>query len=177
MTTGDTDRRCSSPPVGGPSTTITPVQGAWGGCLQMAWAVGVGSAFDGDDVDSVIFVVDAGDDPVIPTAGAEQAFEVERLRARAPIQATAKVARLARAGLDDDRGPRPANLWSAPHRLNAHPDDLEIRAIAAAIAAAVWVATEHWQAQDGRGALGALIDRALDSVLGGLSPATAHPAQ
>jgi hypothetical protein len=35
----------------------------------MVWAVGVGSVFDGDDVDSVIFVVDAGDDPVIPTAG------------------------------------------------------------------------------------------------------------
>jgi len=55
------------------------------------------------------------------------------------------------------------------HRLGAHPDDLEIRAIAAAIAAAVWVATEHWQAQDGRGALSTLIDRALDTVLGGPS--------
>jgi hypothetical protein len=33
----------------------------------MAWAVGVGSEFDGDDVDSVIFVVDAVDDPVIGT--------------------------------------------------------------------------------------------------------------
>jgi hypothetical protein len=80
----------------------------------VAWAVGVGSAFDGDDVDSVIFVVDAGDDPVIPTAGAEQAFEVERLRARAPIQATAKVARLARVGSTTTGGSRPANLWSAP---------------------------------------------------------------
>jgi AcrR family transcriptional regulator len=62
------------------------------------------------------------------------------------------------------------------HRLGAHPDDLEIRAIAAAIAAAVWVATEHWQAQDGQGALSTLIDRALDTVLGELSPATATPA-
>jgi hypothetical protein len=47
----------SSPPVGGPSTTITPVQGAWDGCIRTAWAVGVGSVFDGDDADSAIFVV------------------------------------------------------------------------------------------------------------------------
>jgi hypothetical protein len=57
----------SSPPVGGPSTTIILVHGAWGVCLRMAWAVGVGSEFDGDDVDSVIFVVDAVGDPVIGT--------------------------------------------------------------------------------------------------------------
>jgi AcrR family transcriptional regulator len=62
------------------------------------------------------------------------------------------------------------------HRLGARPDDLEIRAIAAAIAAAVWVATEHWHAQDGQGWLSTLIDRALDSVLGELSPATPTPA-
>lgn len=63
------------------------------------------------------------------------------------------------------------------HRIGARPEDLEIRAIAAAIAAAVWVATEHWQAQDGRGALSTLIDRALDTVLGGPSQATATPAK
>ncbi|HJU97746.1 MAG TPA: TetR family transcriptional regulator [Jiangellaceae bacterium] len=62
------------------------------------------------------------------------------------------------------------------HRLGAHPHDLEIRAIAAAIAAAVWVAAEHWQAQDGRESLGALIDRVLETVLGGLSAATATAA-
>jgi AcrR family transcriptional regulator len=63
------------------------------------------------------------------------------------------------------------------HRLGAHPDDLEIRATAAAIAAAVWVASEHWQAQDGQEALGTVIDRALNTVLGGLSHAMAIPAQ
>jgi AcrR family transcriptional regulator len=62
-------------------------------------------------------------------------------------------------------------------RLGALPDDLEIRAIAAAIAAAVWVAAEHWQAQDGRDALGALIERALDTVLAGFSKATATAPQ
>ena len=63
------------------------------------------------------------------------------------------------------------------HRLGAHPDDLEIRAAAAAIAAAVWVATEHWQAQDGQGALGPLIDRALDTVLCEPWQAPAAPPQ
>jgi AcrR family transcriptional regulator len=52
-------------------------------------------------------------------------------------------------------------------RLGARPADLEIRAIAAAIAAALWVAAEEWQATDGRGDLGALIDRALRTVLVG----------
>lgn len=63
------------------------------------------------------------------------------------------------------------------HRLGAHPDDLEIRALAAAIAAAVWVATEHWQAQDGQETLGALIGRALDTVLGRLSEDHGAPAE
>jgi AcrR family transcriptional regulator len=57
-------------------------------------------------------------------------------------------------------------------RLGERPDNLEVRAIAAAVAAAVWVAAEEWQAQDGRAELGALIDRALDSVLGGPLQAT-----
>lgn len=50
-------------------------------------------------------------------------------------------------------------------RLGGRPDDLEIRAIAAAIAAALWVAAEEWQATDGRGDLGRLIERALRTVL------------
>jgi hypothetical protein len=36
----------------------------------------------------------------------------------------------------------------------------------------VWVAAEEWQAQDDEGDLGALIDRALGSVLGGPLQAT-----
>jgi AcrR family transcriptional regulator len=51
-------------------------------------------------------------------------------------------------------------------RLNERPDALEVRIIAAAVAAAVWVAAEEWQAQDGDGDLGALIDQALGTVLG-----------
>jgi AcrR family transcriptional regulator len=57
-------------------------------------------------------------------------------------------------------------------RLGARPDNLEIRAIAAAIAAALWVAAEEWQAHDGRGDLGALIDRALRTVLVGAVQST-----
>jgi AcrR family transcriptional regulator len=50
-------------------------------------------------------------------------------------------------------------------RLGARPDELEVRALAAAIAAALFVAIEDWQAHDGQGDLGGLIDRALDAVL------------
>jgi AcrR family transcriptional regulator len=57
-------------------------------------------------------------------------------------------------------------------RLEARPDDLEIRAIAAAIAAALWVAVEEWQAHDGQQELAVLIDRALGTVLAGAVPAT-----
>ena len=57
-------------------------------------------------------------------------------------------------------------------RLGARPDSLEVRAVAAAVAAAVWVAAEEWQAQDGEGELGALIDQALGSVLDGPLQAT-----
>jgi AcrR family transcriptional regulator len=61
-------------------------------------------------------------------------------------------------------------------RLDARPDALEIRAIAAAVAAAVWVAAEEWQAQDGgEGDLGALIDQVLDTVLGAGVPLRATP--
>jgi AcrR family transcriptional regulator len=60
-------------------------------------------------------------------------------------------------------------------RLSARPDDLEVRAVAAAVAAALFVAIEEWQAHDGQGDLGALIDRALDAVLAGPAPATATP--
>jgi AcrR family transcriptional regulator len=60
-------------------------------------------------------------------------------------------------------------------RLGVPPDDLEIRAIAAAVAAALFVAIEEWQAHDGKADLGGLIDRALDSVLAGPSTATATP--
>jgi AcrR family transcriptional regulator len=57
-------------------------------------------------------------------------------------------------------------------RLGERPDNLQVRIIAAAIAAAVWVAAEEWQAQDGREELGALIDQALDTVLNGALAAT-----
>jgi AcrR family transcriptional regulator len=57
-------------------------------------------------------------------------------------------------------------------RLGARPDDFEVRAIAAAVAAAVWVAAEEWQARDGQAELAALIDQALGSVLAGPLRAT-----
>jgi AcrR family transcriptional regulator len=60
-------------------------------------------------------------------------------------------------------------------RLGAPPDDLEIRAIAAAIAAALFVAIEEWQARDGQQDLRTLIHRALGTVLAGHMPATAAP--
>lgn len=60
-------------------------------------------------------------------------------------------------------------------RLGAPPDDLEVRAIAAAIAAALFVAIEEWQAHDGQEDLRALIHRALGSVLADPVPATAAP--
>jgi AcrR family transcriptional regulator len=60
-------------------------------------------------------------------------------------------------------------------RLGARPDDLEVRAIAAAIAAALFVAIEEWQAHDGQQDLGALIDRALGSILADPLPATKTP--
>jgi AcrR family transcriptional regulator len=60
-------------------------------------------------------------------------------------------------------------------RLGERPDALEVRAVAAAVAAAVWVAAEEWQAQDGEGDLGALIDQALGTVLGAGAPLRATP--
>jgi AcrR family transcriptional regulator len=60
-------------------------------------------------------------------------------------------------------------------RLGERPDNLEVRIIAAAIAAAVWVAAEEWQAQDGREELGALIDQALGTVLD--APLQSTPTQ
>jgi AcrR family transcriptional regulator len=60
-------------------------------------------------------------------------------------------------------------------RLGVHADDLEVRAIAAAIAAALFVAIEDWQANDGRGDLRGLIERALGSVLAGPLQVTATP--
>jgi hypothetical protein len=39
-------------------------------------------------------------------------------------------------------------------RLGVHPDDLEVRAIAAAVVAAVFVAIEEWQAHDAQGRAG-----------------------
>jgi AcrR family transcriptional regulator len=60
-------------------------------------------------------------------------------------------------------------------RLGVHADDLEVRAIAAAIAAALFVAIEEWQAHDGQGDLRGLIERALGAVLAGPVPATATP--
>jgi AcrR family transcriptional regulator len=58
-------------------------------------------------------------------------------------------------------------------RLGARPDDLEVRAIAAATAAALFVAIEEWQARDGQGDLRALIGRALGAILASHAPATA----
>jgi AcrR family transcriptional regulator len=52
-------------------------------------------------------------------------------------------------------------------RLGMSSDKLEIRAMAAAIAAALWVAVEEWQAVDGQMELGPLIQRALATVLAG----------
>ena len=52
-------------------------------------------------------------------------------------------------------------------RLGVSPDNLEVRAMAAAVAAALWVAVEEWQAADGRVELGPLIERALGTVLAG----------
>jgi AcrR family transcriptional regulator len=49
-------------------------------------------------------------------------------------------------------------------RLEAREDELEIRAMAGAIAAALWVAVEEWQAEDGKDNLAALIERALGTV-------------
>jgi AcrR family transcriptional regulator len=60
-------------------------------------------------------------------------------------------------------------------RLGVRPDDLAARAIAAAIAAALFVAIEEWQAHDGQEDLGALIGRALGSVLAGPLQVTATP--
>ena len=53
-------------------------------------------------------------------------------------------------------------------RLGAGEDDLEMRAIAAAIAAALWVAVEEWQARDGRDRLDVLMERALETVSAGV---------
>jgi AcrR family transcriptional regulator len=63
--------------------------------------------------------------------------------------------------------------WILADRLGVRADDLEVRALAAAVAAALFVAIEEWQAHDGQGDLGALIDRALGSVLAGPLPVTA----
>jgi hypothetical protein len=52
-------------------------------------------------------------------------------------------------------------------RLGRSSNKLEVRAIAAAIAAALWVAVEEWQAVDGQVELGPLIQRALATVLAG----------
>jgi AcrR family transcriptional regulator len=60
-------------------------------------------------------------------------------------------------------------------RLGVHADDLEVRAMAAAIAAALFVAIEEWQAHDGQQDLGALIDRTLGSILAGPLQVTATP--
>jgi AcrR family transcriptional regulator len=61
-------------------------------------------------------------------------------------------------------------------RLGERPDNLKVRIIAAAVAAAVWVAIEEWQAQDGEGDLGALIDQALGTVLDAPLRATPTPS-
>jgi AcrR family transcriptional regulator len=57
-------------------------------------------------------------------------------------------------------------------RLGERPDAFEVRAVAAAVAAAVWVAADEWQAQDGQGELAALIDQALGTIFGAPLQAT-----
>ena len=52
-------------------------------------------------------------------------------------------------------------------RLHTSPEDLEVRAVAAAVAAALWVAVEEWQAPDGGADLRTLMDRAFGTVLAG----------
>jgi len=60
-------------------------------------------------------------------------------------------------------------------RLGTPPDDLEVRTTAAAIAAALFVAIEEWQAHDGQQDLRTLIDRALGTILPGPVRVTATP--
>ena len=52
-------------------------------------------------------------------------------------------------------------------RLGMNPDNLEVRAMAAAVAAALWVAVEEWQTKDGQVELRPLIERTLTTVLAG----------
>ena len=52
-------------------------------------------------------------------------------------------------------------------RLGMSPDNLEVRAMAAAVAAALWVAVEEWQTKDGQVELRPLIQRTLTTVLAG----------
>ena len=52
-------------------------------------------------------------------------------------------------------------------RLGMSPDNLEVRAMAAAVAAALWVAVEEWQTKDGQVELRPLIERTLATVLAG----------
>ena len=52
-------------------------------------------------------------------------------------------------------------------RLHTSPEDLEVRAVGAAVAAALWVAVEEWQATDGGADLRTLMDRAFGTVLAG----------
>ena len=52
-------------------------------------------------------------------------------------------------------------------RLGMSPDNLEVRAMAAAVAAALWVAVEEWQAEEGQVELRPLINRTLGTVLAG----------
>jgi AcrR family transcriptional regulator len=58
-------------------------------------------------------------------------------------------------------------------RLGARSDDLGVRAIAAVIAAVLFVAIEEWQARDGQEDLRTLIHRALGTILASHAPATA----
>ena len=55
-------------------------------------------------------------------------------------------------------------------RLGRSANELEIRAIASAVAAALWVAVEEWQAANGEAELGPLIERSLGTVLTGAIP-------
>lgn len=50
-------------------------------------------------------------------------------------------------------------------RLDARPGELEVRAMAGAIAAALWVAVEEWQAHEGEQELAVLMNRAFGTLL------------
>jgi AcrR family transcriptional regulator len=62
-------------------------------------------------------------------------------------------------------------------RQGSDPGDIGVRALGAALSAALYVALEDWQADDGINDLGGLIDRALASLDGDLGASSAGSYQ